>query len=78
MDRVGAFFKERCAFEPGAYVRNTKLYAEYSEWAEDAGMHPLSKPRFYEKVLEARGLTQGSRDGYTVFVGVRLPEGGAM
>lgn len=77
---VASFIRERCIYDPVAYVSVDELYSAWKVWAEENGHHPGSKPTFgrnlfaAESSLESCQRTLGGKRT-RCYSGVRLVHG---
>lgn len=83
MDKLAAFFEERCVVHPGASVPATVLYAEYGDWCRESG-EDAEVQRVFGMSLADRGfaskkITSGSHKDRKEWLGIGLkagPDGG--
>ncbi len=72
-DSVAAFVDERCTINTGLKANRTLWYEEYREWAEDAGLHPVSRRKAYRRLREDYNCEDYQTDnGTRMFKGVGL------
>lgn len=71
MDLVGGFIEDRCLIAANAETMATTLYAEFAEYARDAGAIVPTQTEF-GRSLTLRGITTGRRGGVRVRVGIAL------
>ncbi len=72
-DSVAAFVDERCTVNTGLKVNRTLWYEEYRDWADDAGLHPVSRRKAYRRLREDYSCEDYQTDnGTRMFKGVGL------
>lgn len=69
-DRVGHFVNECCELDRSARCPLGDLYRDYEQWAKESGFHPVSKPRFEDRLdhlipgyRKAKGKASSSAGG---------------
>lgn len=72
MDRVGVFLRECVVENPALRTKCGELYKAYAAWCEGAGVRPLSRPRFREKLINDHKAIIKTRDGYEHYEGLVL------
>jgi putative DNA primase/helicase len=72
MDTVGQFLIERCELGGSFTVRSSEIYAEYRQWAESGGEHPMTQKMFSSRMKNRSGILSEHKEYGTLFVGVRL------
>ena len=73
-DSVASFMDEACEFDADANTKRSVLYAAYGRYCEKAiGRVPLQRRRFLDRIRDDHPkLVETKRDGYDVFVGIRV------
>lgn len=61
-DNVAAFIEECCIVKPDARVNKPTLYKAYSEWVQESGLKPFSRPRFYKRLAEVVNVVEKRPD----------------
>jgi putative DNA primase/helicase len=76
-DTLGAFLRERCEFDPSAFVNKTRLREACEEYHRAEGEEPPT-PAALGRYLAARGVSVTKRAGVNSYRGLRLLEGGSF
>lgn len=71
MDPCAEFWAERCIFGPAYQVTAANLRNAYLEWAEKAGVRPLTSKMLAER-LEAKGCTSSRTNAARLWNGIQL------
>lgn len=73
-DSVASFIDEGCEFDADTYTKRSVLYNAYKRHCEKAaGRVPLQRRRFLDRIRDDHPeLIETKRDGYDVFVGIRV------
>ena len=70
-DNVMAFVDECCTLSPEEQIKRTDLYQSYEDYCEEAGVRPVSRRNFYERLkLSLEGITEKKIHGYDFFSGI--------
>lgn len=59
IDSVAGFVEECCLLDEGASVGKQELFNFYRQWCEAAGMKPLGRNRFNQRLAEVAGVREG-------------------
>ena len=72
-DSVAAFVQDCCQLDPAYQMDRVLWYKAYNSWAEEAGLHPISRQKAYDQLREAYGCGFGQlHDGSRVVRGIRV------
>lgn len=66
MDILGRWITERCDVSPSASHMSSQLYGNYSVWAEQEGLKPMSHVAFGRRLAERGHAKKRTKDGVMV------------
>lgn len=70
-DTMSAWLTERCQLDAMAWGKSSELFADYRDYAKDAGEDPGTQKRFSQSLV-TRGFCSQKRNTGNVFNGLRL------
>jgi putative DNA primase/helicase len=70
-DLLGEFLADSTVRNPQATIEQRSLYASYGTWCQDAGVRPLSKKSFTQRLKE-RGIQANHSGGTRRYVGIEF------
>ena len=73
-DSVAAFVDDCCVLAPELRVNRKRWYAAYHEWAEEAGLRPVSRQRAFGRAREDYGCRDRKSNGVFFLEGIALQE----
>ena len=74
-DLLNPFIQPECLTGPGMQVQVGHLYEKYKAWALTGGLHPLSLPRFSEKMGRKFECMESRGRKFFIGLGLRTKEG---
>lgn len=77
-DLIGHFLQEHCTVLKGARCGKQDLYDSYIKYMEDEGVHPLSQPKFRQRILKVPGVTEDRTKKARFWDGLTISQEGAI